>query len=57
MLWFTDLRDKTVTNWQSLFKIRYKIVKNIIGFIFFIELAYYDTNYRTEIETETEIIY
>ena len=58
MLRFTDLRVKTdydkltitVSNVGTrLLKIRL--------FYFHIELVYYDTNYRTKIETETEIIY
>ena len=58
MLWFTDLRVKTDYDKLTItvLKVGTRLLK-IRLFYFCIELAYYDTNYRTEIETETEIIY
>ena len=54
MLWFTDLRVKTDYDKLTIIvsKVGTRLLK-ILLFYFFTELAYYDTNYRTEIETET----
>ena len=48
----TDYEKLTIT----VSKVCTRLLK-IRLFYFYIKLAYYDTNYRTEIETETGIIY